>query len=165
MTATGPEYVRPPSTARQGEPTWVHAHEQNAETQESTRILLDIRESLKNVIKVLIASQNSLARSVNSGYRYNTDCPYAPGAHSLINDKGEEPETHNLPTLQGFHAFNTNNGTQRPSQLDKKVLARYLQFYGIGSEMIEEGEDLNIKPGMEEDAWKLLDQRVYFHST
>lgn len=72
---------------------------------------------------------------------------------------------HNLPTLRGSNNFDSFNPSWRLSDLDKKVLARYLQFYGIGAEMIQEGEEIEIKPGMEEAARSLLSQRVQLHSS
>lgn len=41
------------------------------------------------------------------------------------------------------------------------VLARYLQFYDIGSEMLEEGGELTIKAGMEKDAKTMLMRHLY----
>ncbi|KEP50553.1 putative laminin domain protein [Rhizoctonia solani 123E] len=149
------------------EPT---SHQNPSETNEqhrATNIMIEIRDALKNVTQILVGTQNSLARGFNSStprtaYGY-TDKSHNLGAHSLINAHGEVPETYNLPTfaltsqeLHGRVAFSVDN-------LTENMLARYLRFYSIGEEMIDEGEELTIKSGMLDDAKRLLSGRLFLN--
>ncbi|KDN35336.1 hypothetical protein RSAG8_11670, partial [Rhizoctonia solani AG-8 WAC10335] len=122
------------------------------EHNRSTELMIRIRDKLESVIRILVGTQNSLARGFNSssiqgcqnyiGISHNLD------AHSLITDRGEVPEAYSLPTfkltdsgLYGYVGVSVND-------LTENILARYLRFYSIGEEMLEGGEELKIKPGM-----------------
>lgn len=64
-----------------------------------------------------------------------------------------------LPTLQDR---NGDGGSVNVSGLSLNVLARYLQFYGIGSETIDGGsENLTIQSGKEKAAREILAHHVY----
>lgn len=139
-------------------PTAADEERRTTESKESTKALVEIREILKDVIKVLVASQNSLAKGFNSSRRAPGD-GYSFGAHSLINSKGETPEMQGLPTTRSCSWYYESTGFVE--KLSATLLARYLQFYGIGSEMIEAGIVPSIKPGKEEDAKKLLMKHLY----
>jgi hypothetical protein len=62
-----------------------------------------------------------------------------------------------LPTFRGQYSA---HGPYYVSSLTEDNLARYLQFYNIGSEVIEEGAELKIKSGMLADARELLVARI-----
>ncbi|CAE6527610.1 unnamed protein product [Rhizoctonia solani] len=135
---------------------------ENDEPRRATEIMTEIRDTLKNVTQILVGTQNSLARGFNSSAvhgSYNWDgISHDLGAHSLINEHGEVPEMHDLPTFKV-----TGNLGQPSLTLDnftENQLARYLQFYSVGEEMIDEGEELKIKPGMINDARALLSRRL-----
>jgi hypothetical protein len=65
-----------------------------------------------------------------------------------------------LPTFRGPYS---GYGGFYVSSLTEDNLARYLQFYDIGSEVIEEGAELKIKSGMLADARELLVARIRHH--
>ncbi|CAE6437113.1 unnamed protein product [Rhizoctonia solani] len=120
----------------------------------------DIKDSLKQLNRIMVGTQNSLARGFNSSRKYGyKSISHNIGAHSLINDYGEVPETHHLPTFKngeyGVH-FSLD-------ELDGGVLARYLRFYGLGEELIEEGEELKIKDDMVGNAKELLSERLFLN--
>ncbi|CAE6468646.1 unnamed protein product [Rhizoctonia solani] len=129
-------------------------HSNPSEISELRELMIEIRDTLKSGNRILVGAQNSLARgfnssSVHTGY-YSQDVTYDLGAHSLINDQGEVPEIYDLPTFKSRGprsevSFATSN-------LTESELARYLRFYNMGEELVEEGEDLKIKPGMVDDA-------------
>lgn len=64
---------------------------------------------------------------------------------------------HALPTLKNHYG---KFHYEWPESLSMNVLARYLKFYELGSEMIEDNGELNIKPGMESEAKATLIQRL-----
>ncbi|CAE7200257.1 unnamed protein product [Rhizoctonia solani] len=109
----------------------------------TNELIVELRETMKNMTRVLIGSQNSLARGFNSSARRTSHSAFAYdlGAHSLINDYGEIPEAYNLPT------FNNNGRTVSfpLAELNGESLARYLRFYNIGQEVVEGEEELKIK--------------------
>ncbi|KAG8686302.1 hypothetical protein FRC11_009172 [Ceratobasidium sp. 423] len=141
-------------------------HQNPNETNELGSIkelMVEMRDTLKNMNRVMIGSQNSLARGFNSSISHGNGrgLSYDLGAHSLINDHGEVPETHNLPTFKSGGnccgvSFAVNN-------LTENALARYLRFYGIGEEMIEEGEELKIRSGKIDDARRFLSGRLFLN--
>ncbi|KDN38371.1 hypothetical protein RSAG8_09575, partial [Rhizoctonia solani AG-8 WAC10335] len=139
----------------------------NNEKVRATELMIQIRDKLENVTRILVGTQNSLARGFNSssiqGHLDYKGISHNLGAHSLINDHGEVPEAYSLPTFtltnSGFYGcveFSVNN-------LTENILARYLRFYGIGEEMIEEGEELKIKSGMLDEARSLLSGRLFLN--
>ncbi|CAE6395213.1 unnamed protein product [Rhizoctonia solani] len=127
----------------------------------TNELIVELKESITNMTRVLVGTQNSLARGLNSSARRGpTSRPaFDLGAHSLINDHGEMPEAYNLPTFK--------NGGYTVSfplaDLTEDTLAQYLRFYGIGEEMIEEGEEIKIKTGMVEEAKALLSKRLFLN--
>ncbi|CAE7207567.1 unnamed protein product [Rhizoctonia solani] len=143
-----------------------HPNERN-ETHRTTELMIDIRDRLDNVSRILVGTQNSLARGFNSSsyhrhYSSKSIC-YDLGAHSLINDHGEVPETHNLPTFTySVEQYDGSPSTQfTTNNLPENELARYLRFYSIGEEMVEEGEELKIKSGMVDSARDTLSRRLF----
>ncbi|KAH7335832.1 hypothetical protein B0J17DRAFT_667988 [Rhizoctonia solani] len=109
------------------------------EPRRATDLMIQIRDTLKNVARILVGTQNSLARARKASW--DGGLGYDLGAHSLINNYGEVPEMQNLPTFksEGYRVgFAVNS-------LSEDTLSRYLRFYNIGQEMIEEGEELKIK--------------------
>ncbi|CAE7207576.1 unnamed protein product [Rhizoctonia solani] len=160
------EQPNPPNT----DGTHHNPNESNEPHETTDRsIMIEIRDALKNVNRLLVGTQNSLARGFNSssiqcrpGYGSATSS-HNLGAHSLINDRGEIPETYNLPTfalsdtgLPGKVGFSVDT-------LAENILARYLRFYNIGEEVIEEGEELKIKSDMLDEARRLLSGRLFLN--
>ncbi|CAE6541868.1 unnamed protein product [Rhizoctonia solani] len=127
-----------------------------------TELMIEIRNRLDDISRILVGTQNSLARGFNSSSPHTYDYKgigYDLGAHSLINNRGEVPEDHNLPTFKssgnaGTASFSINN-------LPESELARYLRFYSLGEDMIEEGEELKIKSDIINDARAALSRRLY----
>ncbi|CUA69485.1 hypothetical protein RSOLAG22IIIB_08492 [Rhizoctonia solani] len=137
----------------------------NNDPHRTTELMIEIRDTLKNVNRVLIGSQNSLARGLNSSlshYHYRSDSiTYDLGGHSLINDHGEVPEAYNLPTFKS--PGNRGNVSFAINNLSENELARYLRFYSLGEDMTEEGEELKIKSDMIDDARAALSRRLYLN--
>ncbi|CAE6541861.1 unnamed protein product [Rhizoctonia solani] len=141
-------------------------HPNPSETNErhrTTDLMVEIRDALKNVSRLLVGTQNSLARGFNSStISYSSgNISHNLGAHSLMNDHGEVPESYNLPTFTLTYNGGYYYAKFSVDNLTENILARYLQFYGIGEEMIEEGEELKIKSGMLNDAKRLLSGRLF----
>ncbi|KAH7335743.1 hypothetical protein B0J17DRAFT_667627 [Rhizoctonia solani] len=126
----------------------------SADLCKTNELMTEIRDTLKNMSRVLIASQNSLARGLNSSAWH--ECGYDLGAHTLVNENGELPEVHNLPSFKQERSYMRTVVPART--LTEDALVKYLQFYNMGKEMLEEGEELKLKPGMIEDAKNLLAQ-------
>ncbi|CAE6439328.1 unnamed protein product [Rhizoctonia solani] len=122
----------------------------------TNKLMTEIRDTLKNMNRVSIASQNSLARGLNSSSWH--ECGYDLGAHTLVNENGELPEAHNLPSFQQERSYTRSFLPARA--LTEDALAQYLRFYNMGDEVLEEGQLSKIKPGMIEDAKNLLAQYV-----
>ncbi|KAG8726353.1 hypothetical protein FRC11_000323, partial [Ceratobasidium sp. 423] len=108
-------------------------------------LMVEIRDTLKNVNQVLIGSQNSLARGFNSSLYHWTNVP----------------EAYNLPTFK--YERDRDGVSFSINTLSENVLSQYLRFYGIGEELIEEGEELKIKSGMIDDARRLLSGRLFLN--
>ncbi|CAE6541873.1 unnamed protein product [Rhizoctonia solani] len=166
-TATPGQVTEPAETQH---PTPLHeaVHQNqnpNNDPHRTTELMIEIRDTLKNVNRVLIGSQNSLARGFNSSSyhgNYNHDgLSYDLGAHSLINDHGEIPEAYNLPTFKS--SGNRKNISFAINDLPENELARYLRFYNLEEDMIEEGEELKIKSDMINDARAALSRRLYLN--
>ncbi|CAE7207585.1 unnamed protein product [Rhizoctonia solani] len=141
-----------------------HSNERN-DTHRTTELIIKLEAKLDIVCRILVGTQNSLARGFNSSLchvNYNEKgMSYDLGAHSLINDYGQVPEAHNLPTFKSLGErdsvwLNTN-------KLSENELARYLRFYNIGEEMIEEEEELKIKSGMVDSAKDTLSRRLFLN--
>ncbi|CAE6442413.1 unnamed protein product [Rhizoctonia solani] len=153
-----------PSTSQGG--TSHRDQNQNHEPCRTDGLMLEIKnigDTLKNMNRVLIGSQNSLARGFNSS---SIRCDWKGsilgfdlGAHSLINEHGDVPEAHDLPTFK----YSSGSASFPVNDLTGNVLARYLQFYGIGGEVLAEGNVPRIKPGMTEDAKRLLSERLFLN--
>ncbi|CAE6455664.1 unnamed protein product [Rhizoctonia solani] len=139
------------------------------EAHRATEIMVEIRDKLDKLDKlddlsrILVGTQNSLARGFNSSpfHYWNDNIAYDLGGHSLINDHGEVPETYNLPTFKSSR--NRGNVSFFVDKLPENELARYLRFYNLGGEMIEEGEELKIKSGMISDARTALSHRLFLN--
>ncbi|CUA67644.1 hypothetical protein RSOLAG22IIIB_07502 [Rhizoctonia solani] len=160
-----------PPPERPNPPDEITSHPNPSETNElrgTADLMIQIRDKLERMTRVLIGSQNSLARGFNSSivnrnYEYKS-ISHNLGAHSLINDDGEVPESHGLPTfapirngMYSYVGFSLEN-------LTENIVARYLRFYSIGEEMIEESEEgLKIKSDMLGDAKNLLSKRLFLN--
>ncbi|CAE6541859.1 unnamed protein product [Rhizoctonia solani] len=155
------------SSGTQHPPHEITSHPNPTETNElcgTVDLMIQIRDKLEKMTRVLIGSQNSLARGYNSGTisYYSGTISHNIGAHSLINDYGEVPETYNLPTFTLVSNGMYNYAKFPIDDLTENVVARYLRFYSIGEEMIEESEEgLKIKSDMLGDAKNILSKRLF----
>ncbi|KAG9104186.1 hypothetical protein FRC07_009839 [Ceratobasidium sp. 392] len=107
-----------------------------------TRLLVEIGDELKDVKRVMIASQQSMARGLGrtrwcdwGGWQFQ---------HTVMNAKGEDPHLLGLP-VPGV--LNSNMNSYPSSSGIISEMARYLRFYGIGEELLEEGEEPRLKDG------------------
>ncbi|CAE7152144.1 unnamed protein product [Rhizoctonia solani] len=139
-----------------------HPNLSENELRKVSELMIEIRDTLKNGNQILVGTQNSLARGFNSSSghsNYNGGLGYDLGAHSLINDHGQVPESYGLPTFKVM-----DYGVEfTVDSLTENVLAQYLRFYGIGEELIEEGEELKIKSNMLDNARRLLSGRLFLN--
>ncbi|CAE7122691.1 unnamed protein product [Rhizoctonia solani] len=104
-------------------------------TQEETnRLLSEAGETLKNVNRTLVSTQLTLF--LTQGYSGRD--VYFPA-----NDRGELLTDHGLSSV---HVLKL--GT-----LPEEQLARYLQFYAVGLDLIEDSEGLKIKSGKVYDSY------------
>ncbi|CUA69483.1 hypothetical protein RSOLAG22IIIB_08490 [Rhizoctonia solani] len=163
---TGPTETQRPIPEQSNslnEPTSYQNPNQRDVARRSTELMMEIRNRLDDVSRILVGTQNSLARGFNSsflhGYSAGDGISHDLGVHSLINDRGELPEAYNLPT---FKSLGNYQGVSFViDNLTGNDLARYLRFYNIGEDMIEEGEELKIKSDMTDDARAALSRRLY----
>ncbi|KDN38373.1 LOW QUALITY PROTEIN: hypothetical protein RSAG8_09577, partial [Rhizoctonia solani AG-8 WAC10335] len=104
------------------------------EPHRATELMIEIRDRLDTVSRILVGTQNSLARGFNSSSchsSYNGNgIGYNLGAHSLINDHGEVPEIYNLPTFKC--PGNRRSVSFAINNLPENELAQYLRFYNLG---------------------------------
>ncbi|KAJ1300481.1 hypothetical protein OPQ81_005295 [Rhizoctonia solani] len=158
----GAQHATPEQSNRPSEATGHQNPNESRELCGVKELIVEMRDTLNNVNRVLIGTQNSLASGFNSSRshsNYNGSMCYDLGAHSLINDRGEVPEACNLPTFKSAgNCFSISFSIQN---LSENELARYLRFYSIGEEMIEEGEELKIRSGMMDEAKRLLSARLF----
>ncbi|QRV97148.1 hypothetical protein RhiJN_25167 [Ceratobasidium sp. AG-Ba] len=109
-----------------------HSHTRENETNQ---LLGRLCEGVDEVKRAVVGAQHCMARGINAGYGH-----YASGAmqysHSLINNKGETPESVGLPSTTSAKIHLSGWGEDKDY-----TLARYLRFYNIGKEFIREGEE------------------------
>ncbi|CUA67642.1 hypothetical protein RSOLAG22IIIB_07500 [Rhizoctonia solani] len=140
-----------------------HNPSASGELRKLSELMIEIRDTLKSGNRILVGTQNSLARGFNAT-SYHGDLNRLTsdmGAHSLINDHGEVPEACNLPTFK--YTGHCQKVSLAIDKLTDDELARYLRFYGIGEDMIEEGDSLKIKSGMQNDARAALSRRLFLN--
>ncbi|CAE7085784.1 unnamed protein product [Rhizoctonia solani] len=111
-------------------------------TQEETnRLLSEAGETLKNVNRTLVSTQLTLFLA--QGY-------HGRDVYFPANDRGELLTDHGLSSIDVLKL-----GT-----LPEERIARYLQFYAIGLDLIEDSEGLKIKSGKVGDATRILRNRI-----
>ncbi|CAE6484364.1 unnamed protein product [Rhizoctonia solani] len=103
--------------------------------EETNRLLGEAGETLKNVNRTLVSTQ--LTHFLTQGYA-------GRNVYFRANDRGELSTDHGLPSLDIL----------KLAALSEQTIARYLRFYSIGADLIEDGEELKIKPGMRGSAQK-----------
>ncbi|KAG8712817.1 hypothetical protein FRC08_014070 [Ceratobasidium sp. 394] len=144
------------STTELLEPTQSEPKESPAELlkdgqDDANKLLVEIRDGLKDVKQVLIRTQQSMARGLNKrNYTSDWRC-----AHTLLNANGEEPHVFGLPNV--VHIQYNLVGSH---QVHDPELARCLQFYGLGAELIEGEDEPTIKEGSRDAARATL--KSYF---
>ncbi|KAH7335790.1 hypothetical protein B0J17DRAFT_707710 [Rhizoctonia solani] len=109
--------------------------------EENNRILSEAGETLKNINRTLVSTQLTLFLTQNYSGR---------DVYFRANDRGE------IPTDSGLNSLNILKLGILPDQ----TIAKYLRFYSIGADLIEDGQELKIKPGMRQDAQKILRNHV-----
>ncbi|KAG8770971.1 hypothetical protein FRC12_003932 [Ceratobasidium sp. 428] len=122
----------------------------NAETLitglgDTNKLLVEINDGIQDLKRVFIVAQQSMARGL-SCTKLNTSGRQSH--HTVLNDKGEDPHTSGLPSLSNFY-YGWRNCSGPFNIVDA---ARYLQFYGIGRDLIEEGIEPKLKDGKDEAA-------------
>ncbi|KDN43341.1 hypothetical protein RSAG8_06125, partial [Rhizoctonia solani AG-8 WAC10335] len=104
--------------------------------EETNRLLGEAGETLKNLY-TLVSTQ--LTHYVTQSYNGRE-------VYFRANDRGE------LPTDSGLNSIDI----LKLDTLSGQTIARYLRFYSIGVDLIEDGEELKIKPGVRGSAQKTL---------
>ncbi|KAB5588467.1 Laminin domain containing protein [Ceratobasidium theobromae] len=114
--------------------------------------LARLGDALENMNRVLVGTQNSMARvecSIAMGFGDQSSDIRSFPHHicALINEKGELPLTNQLPFLDSASVNWTND-----------QIAQYLRFYNLGNDILEGGETPRpmIKPDNVIDAKDLL---------
>ncbi|QRV97147.1 laminin domain protein [Ceratobasidium sp. AG-Ba] len=101
--------------------------------EDTNHVLLDIKMLLGDIKQFMVRSYNLTAKALN-GTCYAGDVNIC---HSLINEKGEDPELAGLPSLatlsRHLHRMSSHG-------VDNTVLARYLHLYGLADGFFEEGD-------------------------
>ncbi|KAG8702543.1 hypothetical protein FRC08_003417 [Ceratobasidium sp. 394] len=108
--------------------------------EDTKQLLVGIGSTLENVNRVLIRTQQGMAKGFNamSGCHHNR----ALCSHVLLNAKGEDPRHLGVPSISGIqYSLYYGYGVQ-----DSDIV-RYLRFYGIGAKFIEEGDEPRIREG------------------
>ncbi|CAE6531132.1 unnamed protein product [Rhizoctonia solani] len=136
-----------PSAQEQETTRLVRDPELSSTLQESNHLVERLGETMDNISKVLVGIQHSLIRGLKSGREHCED--YQTDA--LTNKRGELPVMCGLPALR----FKWK-GSWIMADMSDAQLARYLQFYDIGSYLIDDGELPTIKGGMTAAAHDLL---------
>ncbi|KAG9090264.1 hypothetical protein FRC06_001140 [Ceratobasidium sp. 370] len=114
--------------------------------EDTNKLLVEVREGLKGVSRVLIATQQSMARGLNRTFHRDKQMFFS-FTHALLNAKGEDPHHLGLPSLLDFQYSLCYDG-----QVQDADIARYLRFYDLGGELIEEGDEPAIKEGKRDAA-------------
>ncbi|CAE6376559.1 unnamed protein product [Rhizoctonia solani] len=97
-------------------------------------------------------SERISIQHLSSGHRFGQIGCY--DSYHTVNEKGE------LPWMYCFGDIYARDQFTLSRSIPEKELVAYLNFYNIGTELIEEGTE-NIKPGKEEDAKKSLAYFLY----
>ncbi|KAF8594049.1 hypothetical protein BDV93DRAFT_612023 [Ceratobasidium sp. AG-I] len=114
-----------------------------ANQDQSDRTLKDgLKDVVENVTRLMIKLHNHSARGFNSG---NADWNY----HHVVNGDGEACEAA-VPWAKNAP------GHKLWREGSEETLARYLQFYNIGTELIEPGDPPALKPDSKEQATMIL---------
>ncbi|KAG9075853.1 hypothetical protein FS749_012435 [Ceratobasidium sp. UAMH 11750] len=109
--------------------------------EDTTKLLVEIGAGLNDVKQILIVTQQSMARALNSVDYFGGSGDSFP--HTLINAAGEEPHLSGLPSLPNLQ-YKLRYGNISIPDSD---IARYLLFYGIGGELIQTGDRPEIIEG------------------
>ncbi|KAG8719302.1 hypothetical protein FRC09_011346 [Ceratobasidium sp. 395] len=114
---------------------------------DTNKLLVEIGDGIQDLKRILIATQQSMARGLGrtsywkySGRQFN---------HTLLNDKGEEPQRFGLPAPGALYSSMNGNLSSPDTTVD---MARYLRFYGIEKDLLEEGPEPKLKEGKSEAA-------------
>ncbi|KAF8593660.1 hypothetical protein BDV93DRAFT_612162 [Ceratobasidium sp. AG-I] len=106
-----------------------------------------LKDGIENVTRMMIKLHNHSARGFNSGHDYIY--------HHIVSENGEAPLSCEVPAIL------TGRG-QTFWKASDSLLAQYLQFYNIGTELIEKGNPPTLKPSSNERASRILGE--YTHS-
>ncbi|KAG8770332.1 hypothetical protein FRC12_004349 [Ceratobasidium sp. 428] len=124
--------------------------------EETNTILAKIDNGLEKIGRIMIEAQQNAARVGNWPHYYHSySLPYP--YHVLVNAKGETPECMGLPVLPDLAGLPSN---LYPNY--RSMAAQYLYFYGIGHELIQEGDEPTVKEDKMTEAVQAL--RRYFYA-
>ncbi|KAG8770972.1 hypothetical protein FRC12_003933 [Ceratobasidium sp. 428] len=121
--------------------------------EETNKILAQIGYGLEKIGRIMVGVQQNAARVGNRPqYYHNYSISYP--CHVLVNAKGETPEFMGLPVLPNI------TDTDFDYSPSREIIAQYLCFYGIGRELIQEGDKPTVKADKVTEAVQAL--RRYF---
>ncbi|QRV82958.1 laminin domain protein [Ceratobasidium sp. AG-Ba] len=101
--------------------------------EDTNHVLLDIKMLLGDIKQFMVRSYNLTAKALNGTYH----TAKVNICHSLINEKGEDPELAGLPSVA---TLSWPLERREASQVDSTVLARYLHLYGLADGFFEGGD-------------------------
>ncbi|QRV97143.1 laminin domain protein [Ceratobasidium sp. AG-Ba] len=105
-------------------------HYLKAGMDDAKALLARLCDGTEDIQQTLVGAQNCMVRGANSAFRGE----YLTYSYSLINAKGETPESVGLPSTASLEMHMLDWVENRDHDL-----ARHLRFYGIGEEVIEQG--------------------------
>ncbi|KAF8598003.1 hypothetical protein BDV93DRAFT_512903 [Ceratobasidium sp. AG-I] len=110
--------------------------------------LKDVLEvTVEKIMQMMIKLHNHSAQGFNSGLDYMY--------HHIVNENGEAPTDYHVPDIRNTvgHYF--------WSKTPDDILVRYLQYYNIGTDLIEQGDPPTLKPNSTEQARYILGGYTY----
>ncbi|KAG8719303.1 hypothetical protein FRC09_011347 [Ceratobasidium sp. 395] len=121
--------------------------------EETNKTLVKICDGLEKIGRIMVGIQQNAARIGNRPLYHHDSWLYP--CHVLVNAKGETPESTGLPALPNLAGHTSLYYSQY-----RDIMAQYLRFYGIGRELIQEGDELTVKEDKVAEAVQAL--REYF---
>ncbi|KAF8592885.1 hypothetical protein BDV93DRAFT_517011, partial [Ceratobasidium sp. AG-I] len=103
--------------------------------------LVGVQDAVQSITRLMIKLHNHSARGFNSGHDYRY--------HHIVSENGEAPTNSEVPAVK-------NGGGHTFWKASDGALAQYLQFYNIGTHLIEKGDPPTLKPNSNEQASRIL---------
>lgn len=143
----------PPTSHQAASPPQTHSAMDAASLRvmlaESNDRLTNIADTLGGVKQVLIRTQQNYAQGTRSFYHLKGASLTAD--LETMNDEGQFPTAQGLPLLS-----RDSYGSPMPSNLSNENLARYLQFYNLGGDLVHLGDTLTIRDNERSHAMQRL---------